>query len=126
LVSQYHLKPTPPLFANTQLTLKLTLSYSNHHADCTIFCRFPIPDIFICYILWSCTPSGFRESLTGTNFVLTIEDKKILKDKYLKDFQTGDRDLRKQFIGNAVRELALLHPAQPPVSKKAATRVCAM
>ncbi len=66
------------------------------------------------------------ESLTGTNFVLTIEDKKILKDKYLKDFQTGDRDLRKQFIGNAVRELALLHPAQPPVSKKAATRVCAM
>jgi hypothetical protein len=61
---------------------------------------------------------------TGNRFILTIEDKRILKDKYLKDFETGERSVRTQLIGNAVRELALLRPAETVVSKRKGTRVC--
>ncbi len=68
------------------------------------------------------------DHLTGTKFVLTMEDKEILKDKYLKDFESSDRNLRKQVIGNAVRELALLHygPEGTHFSKRKATQVCAI
>jgi hypothetical protein len=60
-----------------------------------------------------------------TCFVLTIEDEKILKDKYLNDFETGDQDLCKQVIGNAVKELGMLRPEDSVVDKRNATMVCA-
>ena len=63
---------------------------------------------------------------TGTGFALTVKDKEILKAKYLKDFESRGRDLRKQVIGNAVRELAMLRPQGSQPSKRKATRVCAI
>ena len=63
---------------------------------------------------------------TGTGFVLTVKDKVILNDKYLKDFESGDRNLCKQVIGNAVRELAMLRPQGSQPNKRTATTVCAI
>src|SRR5882762_784356 len=66
------------------------------------------------------------EYQNDTSFVLTVKDKEVLKNKYLKDFETGDRDLCKQVIGNAVRELAMLCPQGSQPSKKKVTKVCVM
>ena len=63
---------------------------------------------------------------TGSGFVLTVKDKEILNAKYLTDFESGDHDLRKQVIGNAVRELAMLHPQGSQPSKRKATQICAI
>src|SRR5882762_9602364 len=64
------------------------------------------------------------EYLTGSGFVLTVKDKEILNAKYLTDFESGDHDLCKQVIGNAVRELAMLRPQGSQPSKRKATKVC--
>jgi hypothetical protein len=64
--------------------------------------------------------------LTATKFVLTIEDKKILKDRYLDDFESGDRNVRREVIGNALREVGLLRPVGTHINKGKAKKVCAM
>lgn len=62
----------------------------------------------------------------GSPLVLTLKDKEILKEKYLKDFQSENGDLRRQVIGNAVRELSMLRPQGSRPRKGNATKVCTL